>query len=67
MITDGFLVARAESCLRLWCAMERERVVRQLPISCLIRMCQNPTGFYFPYKGEAGFGLVGFSEPMGKV
>jgi hypothetical protein len=30
-------------------------------------MWQNPTGFYLPYKGVAGFGQVEFSEPMGKV
>jgi hypothetical protein len=33
----------------------------------VIRMSQNPTGFYFPYEGAAGFGQVGFSKPMGKV
>jgi hypothetical protein len=34
--------------------------------SRLIRRWQNQSGFYFPDKGEAGFGEVGFSEPMGR-
>jgi hypothetical protein len=33
----------------------------------IIRMRQNPTGFYLPSIGEAAFGQIQFSEPMAKA